>query len=143
MGLSPSIPYLVVFVVRLHLLLAVNKYLDPLTLECHRKIPYLLEYQPCGPCRGVCPSFSIIFNIPFPQHCERIQQLVALHILDQTFQVSRGESSWSFIFEISGSKPLVEKQSRIFQEFPSDLRTPNTSELGFYRLEKKVVQQPP
>ena len=92
----------------------------------------------------VCvPVVFVVLNILLPWYCEQIQKLVAPHILDQTSQISCGESTWSFICEIIGSKLLVEEQSSLFQYFPSDLGKPNTNELGLDILHQRVVQHPP
>ena len=89
------------------------------------------------------PVVPMILSITLPWHGDRIQKLFAPHILNQTSQISHGESSWSFICEIIGSKPLVKEQSSLFQYFPSDLGTPNMSELGLDSLHRRVVQHPP
>ena len=91
-------------------------------------------------------DFPVVFIVligTLPWYCDRIQKFVALNILDQTSQISHRESSCSFICEIIGSKPLVEKQSCLFQDLPSDEGTPNLNELGFDGLGKRVVQHPP
>ena len=86
---------------------------------------------------------SIVLVITLPWHGDRIQQLVEPQILDQTHQISREESSWSFICEIIGFKPLAEKKSRLFQYLQSDVGSHNLSELLFDCLHRRVVQQPP
>ena len=68
MGLALAIISLVVFVLQLHLLLAMNKGMNPLELERHQKMPHWFEYQPLDPFRSVriscfhCLEYSIILS---------------------------------------------------------------------------------
>ena len=89
------------------------------------------------------PVVLMKLSIPLPCYGEIIQKLVALHILNQTSQISRGESPCYFICEIIGSTLLVEEQYSILQDFTSYLDIPTTIELGLDRLQIRVYQHPP
>ena len=56
--LSPEIPSLVVPVIHLYFLMAVNKGLEHLSLERHRKISHCFNQYPLAPCRGGFNSCS-------------------------------------------------------------------------------------
>ena len=142
LGLAPAIPSLVVSVLQLHFLVDVNKGLYPLALEWHQKFQIGLTTSTLILAIVGGPFVAIILSIPLTWHGYIVQKLVATHILNKTSQISRGKYPWSFIFEIIGSKTLVKEHSSLFQDLPSDLVTPNTSELGIDSHHRRVVQDP-
>ena len=50
------------------------------------------------------PVVPMILSIPFPWHFDIFQLLVAPHILNQTYQISPGESSWSLFVKSLGPR---------------------------------------
>ena len=78
-------------------------------LDGTSKKPICLHITPMNLSQVGCPIVSSILIVSLPCHGDQIQQLISLHILNQSSQILRGESYWSLIREVIGSQTLTKK----------------------------------